>query len=260
MRLIGTRMDRLAELIGVLRKKEDLPTLDAALAILLPRFAVDRNLYSEIFELSYSWDGEPHFARFSYAFPGWRVDPAPIARDLSSLVAPWGSAALQACQNLLERARHPAVEQPLFGLAQNRCKLYLQFRQGPLHILGFDLDERGVVSEKRYLISRQRLPGLPPLAYVLSVVRDGVPELLDFGLKENRLSENDLFGSEWASQNAAALAPLLELRKSFDLLVRRVSIGPKKLTLYYVLGEMDGEPSGARRGAPTSPWRGGCPK
>src|SRR5262249_31967928 len=78
----GTRMDRLAELIAVIRRNEDSPQLDAVLEILLPRFSVERNRYSDIFEFSYCFDGAPRFLRFSYAFP---KDPIDLR-----LFAPWG--------------------------------------------------------------------------------------------------------------------------------------------------------------------------
>jgi hypothetical protein len=179
---------RYAELFAFLRRLDG--ATDPALADLeervLRRYERDRVTYSDILEPSFSWArGAPSMYRFSYAFPDFRADPGGVAAALFDLCAPFGEVALAQARRLLRAARHPAAEQPLFGIAldgpgRRRIKLYLQFRDGAgvasiklaermlgcglldrlppggaLHLLGVDLGEGGVTGAKLYLHHRR---------------------------------------------------------------------------------------------------------
>lgn len=188
--LLGTRLERMRELLQFLERREgrSRPALGAMSDALLQRFAIDRNRFSEIFEPSWSWDDAgAHAYRLSYAFPAFRREPDAVGRAMLALTAPFGSATSEACRRVLRAARHPAVEQPLFGLADDgdeglRVKLYLQFRadasaaevlplaravlgcsalpgessEGALHLLGLDLGDSGLRGAKVYW-ARERL-------------------------------------------------------------------------------------------------------
>jgi hypothetical protein len=247
------------------------PALDETLEVLLRRYEIDRARYSDIFEPSLSWSARgPSLRRFSYAFP--RAAPDDAARALTQLCAPWGGAVVDTCARAVRAARHAAVEQPLFGLADDgddglRVKLYLQFRDGAsdgaiaiaramigaplerldgaLHMLGLDVSERGLRAAKLYVVPHAASPtelidlpiARPLLVYRLLRPDDplAAPEL-DFGLVENSLSEAQLLATPLlVARHPEALRALAELRSELALTVRRVSIAPGRVTLYYVL-------------------------
>jgi hypothetical protein len=163
------------------------PPLAEACDRILAQFERDRGRYADVLEPSFSWSpGAPCLRRLSYAFPGFRGDPAGTADALRALCAPFGEGILAQVERPLRAARHPAVAQPIFGFAHDgrpaarRVKLYLQFEDGrdraalelaerilgaqlagrlpsggALHLLGVDLGERGVVGAKLYVLHRR---------------------------------------------------------------------------------------------------------
>ena len=145
--------------------------------------------YSEILEFSLSLvaGDSPEWLRLSYALPGYRKDTMDglqfVLQAFSTLLgnkhADWG-------KQLMDIALHPAVEQPIVGIAWKnasswRLKFYLQFLgdssakaleiirrltgydprrslvapRGKLHMLGLDIGGRGLRGIKLYwLIDR----------------------------------------------------------------------------------------------------------
>lgn len=180
--------------------------LAAVDARILDRFASDRNRYSEIFEPSVSRDGAGwHLRRYSYAFPGYRDDPAGVRDAVASLASPFGENFESWFAGTLARAADRAVDEVLFGVAWEsasewRLKLYLQFADGDrnaalgaaarvlsfpalrerfagerLHLLGLDVGPAGLGAVKLYLEGEVSaipwLEGLGPIRKALRIFR-----------------------------------------------------------------------------------------
>jgi hypothetical protein len=239
--------------------------LAASLEAMVRQLELDRRHYSDVFEPSLSWDGQgAHVRRFSYAFPGFRRAMDETSRAFLALAAPFGGAIVDAAQRLLRAARHDAVEQPLFGYADDReprAKLYLQFRDGAsvaagpliaavtgvpvdgarlggaIHMLGLDVGAGGVRGAKAYVFPHAPVALAArferPLSRILHVHRmtdpgNGFPEQpseVDFSLAENRLSEADVIGSRLLrTAHPDGIAELEALRAALPIAIRRVSI------------------------------------
>ena len=177
----------MAALLGWLARASD--TESAAVTTLrdavVDRFSRDRNVFSDVLELSFSCDETGgHLFRFSYAFPGFRGDEAGTSSSLLAFSDPFGPRAVEAARTTLRAARSPAVAQILFGFAHDagspehcwRMKLYLQFedaagnaalnlaarmlgpqlrglsRAGRLHLMCVDVGERGLAAAKLYFV------------------------------------------------------------------------------------------------------------
>jgi hypothetical protein len=182
--LLGTSLARVADLLAWWSRFHvcggDARLGDVQQA-LLTRLGSDRMRFSEVFEPSCSLDRTGwHFWRFSYAFPGFRDDPAADTRDLLAMCRPFGEELSRQVRTLLSPMLEPAVFLPLVGLAYDapaawRIKLYLQFRDdaddeplrivsrltghqhlgrlfrgGGLHLVGIDLGTQGIVGAKLY--------------------------------------------------------------------------------------------------------------
>ena len=172
-------------------------------ARVLERFGSDRSRYSEIFEPSVSHDGAGwHLRRYSYAFPGYRDDPAGVRDALASLASPFGEPFERWFAATLARATDRSVEQVLFGVAWEspsewRLKLYLQFADGGqdaalaaaarilslpvlkerfagerLHLLGIDVGPEGLGAVKLYVEGEVfAVPGLEGLGALRKALR-----------------------------------------------------------------------------------------
>ena len=213
--LRGVDVGRAAALFAWLARRDGAPS-EARAALegaVIDRFRRDRLVFSDVLEASFSCDPEgAHLDRFSYAFPGFRADPAGVAATLLGLCRPFGAPAIDACHTALRAARSRAVAQPLFGFAddgggRSRAKLYLQFHaheaaaaldlagrllgrrldarlaaRGPLHLLCLDIGARGLTSAKLYFaLDRLRLDAFParvgPVPLVAALAFLGVSEL-----------------------------------------------------------------------------------
>lgn len=159
------------------------PQAEAMLQHLLPRFAVDRQHTSDIFEVSMSIEHESiNFARFSYALRDFQAAPEATAQWALTFGRCFGPFVGDVFQQLLKRVRHPCVEQILVGAAfdapgQWRAKLYVQFKHDAgaealklagvltgipalakrapphaLHLLGIDITEKGISGAKLYFM------------------------------------------------------------------------------------------------------------
>jgi hypothetical protein len=207
---LGQAGELLAHLAAAAGLRDD--AVRAMERVLLERFRQDHRRWWNALELSFSCDkAGAHPYRFSYAFPGFHADPAGVGRTITALAAPFGQPILEACTVALGEARSPAVEQPLFGYANDgggrfRVKLYLQFRAGAesearalterllgapvgaslgagaLHMLGLDLAPSGRVGAKLYVAHHvvradafQRVFG--PVALLTELAERGVTEL-----------------------------------------------------------------------------------
>lgn len=280
------------------------PPLAEALARLLALFERDRARYADILEPSLSWtlrtsrtsrtSRPASLRRLSYAFPGFRADPAGTSRALRSLCAPFGDAILAQADRLLRAAHHASAAMPLFGVADDepdarRIKLYLQFEHGhgpaplalaerllgarlldrfpeapPLHLLGIDLGDRGVLGAKLYFLHPRldlaeapaRIGPVPLLAAlsegacrelrdVLTIHRLEAPDdpavsrpvEINFALADSGLAWTDVRPLLPPAVRAAT-GPLAALEAAFPLRVRGISapVGhADKLNLYYVL-------------------------
>src|SRR5262245_32160621 len=85
--------------------------LDEVREVLLGHYAEARRRFSDILELSFSWDAAgAHPYRYSYAFPSFRGDPG-CGECLGALAAPLGEAMRAATDRVLRAAAHPAVAQ-----------------------------------------------------------------------------------------------------------------------------------------------------
>lgn len=268
---------------------------EAMLGALEACLARYRARYSDVFEASVS-AGEDGVSRlrFSYAFPGLREKRDEVAGLIRELTAPLGEAACDAAERTLRAAQHPAVEQVLFGYARDsdgtvRTKFYLQFAdaagdvalrlgravtgcQGrlaseslPLHLIGIDIGDSGLVGAKMYFLRKllpadetKRLVGAPvSLRQALVIHRIRGPHDAD----ACRVSEVDFATSpgalEWekvrawpavsAHQEALAFLDGIGDREasppsSHRCRVRRVSLAllpAKKLNVYYALDRVD---------------------
>ncbi len=266
---------------------------DAMLGALEACLARYRERYGDVFEASVSSgkDGVSRL-RFSYAFPGLREKRDEVAGLVRGLAAPLGEAAQVAAEKTLRAAQHPAVEQLLFGYARDgdgtvRTKFYLQFADAagdialrlgravtgypgwlaseslPLHLIGIDIGDSGLVGAKLYFLleslpadDTERLLGVPvAIERALMIHRIRGPHDADAG----RVSEIDFACSdgplEWekvrawpaVSGHQEALAFLDGLREryasppsppSHQGRVRRVSLSllpANKLNVYYAL-------------------------
>jgi hypothetical protein len=284
------------ELLDVLARSatSDVGATAALHGVVLEQFQRDARVYSDVLEPSFSCDPEgAHLHRFSYAFPSFRADPDGVSRILLRMCRPFGEAALSACRAVVRAARTPPVAQPLFGFADDgggrfRTKLYLQLRPGeergglhlvermlgrslaavdapgPLHLVCFDVGQRGLVGAKLYFV-RDRLRvddpsplgpiplvaalaelGVSELRYVLAIHRfagpdDGGgarPTEVDFSLPENDLRWDDLRQVLPVRTLLTRSPEVGHLEQGFRLAVRRVSgsIGDgRKLNVYYGL-------------------------
>lgn len=141
----------------------------------------DCERFGNVFELSIaSTPAGTEGFRFSYGFPAWGSAPGRVARGLRAMAHPLGDAARDGAERVLRAcagSSGPCVAQPLFGYAREgdavRVKFYLQFRdgagesglrlaravtgyrlpfasRGPLHLLGLDLGEQGLLGAKFY--------------------------------------------------------------------------------------------------------------
>lgn len=110
----------------------DDPRARRLLERVIARTERDQRAYSELFEPSFqAEDGRVDLLRFSYAFPEFTRAPQHAFATIVDWVRPFGVAA-EHFGAVLKRARHPSVQQVLFGLAWDgrealRLKLYLQF-------------------------------------------------------------------------------------------------------------------------------------
>jgi hypothetical protein len=281
---LNARIDRVAQLFAWIEAREGAAArpFAAALARLLARYDDDRRHYSEILEPSVSQDGRGRFwRRFSYAFPGFANARSETLATLADLCAPFGAQVAAAAARVIRAARHPAVAQPLFGLADDgadgtRVKLYLQFDDGAgdealalagallgmpldggawagrLHMLGLDLGPAGLCGAKLYVAAadaRHAPPGLAltQLLHVYRLAAPGQPlapepDEIDFGLADNGLTDDDL--GALAAAHPGPFGDLAALGALLPLALRRVSLGrrdPAKVTLYYVLTELSAE-------------------
>ena len=202
------------------------------------------------------------FARFSYAFPGFRDDMAGTERALARMAEELGIG--PAAAQVMRAARHPIVVQPLLGLAMDdahtaRPKLYLQFRpggpakklaasllsveesalpEGELHLLGLDFTTGGTLrGAKLYLHTESAPANIPPdlakdALHIVRLERPGSPlvfEAFDFALSSTR---------DWHALQQAlpAFQRFSALEAELGVRVRRASIGTgERTTLYYVL-------------------------
>jgi len=214
--LLGTSLDRVADLLAWWNRfhgcggDSRLGDLQRAL---LTRLATDRMRFSEVFEPSWSHDGDGwHFWRFSYAFPGFRNDPTSDMRDLLAFCRPFGDELTGQVRTLLSPVLDPAVFLPLLGLAYDtptswRVKLYLQFRDDAgdeplrvasrltgrtdlhrlfrkrsLHLVGIDLGAHGIAGAKLYFL-QPRIPsrdvprGGRPVELIEYLTNAGLDEL-----------------------------------------------------------------------------------
>ena len=295
--LRGASVARTAELLDWLgAHAPPTPAAPELHRLVLARFGQDRLAYSDVLEPSLSVDARGvHLHRFSFGLPGLRRDEAGVGRTLLALGALFGEPCAQACRTVLRAARSAAVAQPIFGFAAGpggpRPKLYLQFHadRAPealdlagrllgrpvggvgggagLHLLGFDLGERGVAAAKLYFArGRMDLGELATLAGPVPVARDlaalGATELrdvlfihrldgprepaperpgeIDFSLPESDLSWSELRALPSVSALLGRDPAIAELEARFRLAVRRVSVSvgnASKLTAYYVLAE-----------------------
>lgn len=187
--LLGTSLPRVADLLAWWSRFHHCDgdsRLDHLKWALLTRLATDRLHFSEIFEPSCSRDSSGwHFWRFSYAFPGFRCDPAAAIHDALEMCRPFGDELRSQTRTLLSPALEAAVCAPLVGLAYDtptswRVKLYLQFYDDAgsealriasrltgrtdlhrvfgnrhLHLIGIDLGPRGIMAAKLYFMYAQ---------------------------------------------------------------------------------------------------------
>jgi len=243
--LLGTRLDRLRSLV---EKTQPDGRLATTVEVLVDRFAIDRNRYSEIFEWSLAWDVRGvQQMRFSYAFPGWPADRS-ICATLVAAAPPW---AAELTARVLAIIAHPAIAQPLIGVADDgpRYKLYLQLQaQHDLHLIGLDVDPTGMVACKLYYATEAPAG---PLVDALGIRRalvvhrstSAVPTELDFGLVDNDLTEAQALEAA-AKIYPDAVAAYRRLAASYGLALRRISVGldRPRLVLYYVLTDSDAKP------------------
>ncbi len=174
--LRGVDLGRTAALFAWLARAGgvEAPEVRALEGAVVERFGRDRLVFSDVLEASFSCDRDGgHLYRFSYAFPGFRADPAGVGATLLDFCRPFGPHVEDACRAVLRAARSRAVAQPRFGFAQDgagrfRVKLYLQVHAAeaaagrdlagrmlgrrlpeglaagaPLHLLCFDLGAGG---------------------------------------------------------------------------------------------------------------------
>ena len=250
--------------------------VDAVLTCL----ARDRLAYSDVLEWSASGDERGvDLARFSYAFPGLRRAPAGVGRDVLALASTLGPATREAAARALRAATSPVVEQVLVGYARDhggeaRAKLYLQLRADagadglglaqrlvgaaavdsahlPLHLIGLDVGERGLVGAKLYFEAPSlEHPRLGALGAGLVIHRlrgpddasARAPAELDVALHEPRPREAARAdGLTWGEARAKlephpVLDALDALATRFTLRPRRLScslVAPRKVTVYY---------------------------
>lgn len=265
--LRNVRLDRTRELLARCAPSRGFDLAERELlARLLPRYATDRGRYSDILEPSISLgpSGLETF-RFSYAFPGWRRDPPSVAGALLGLCEPFGAAVVEAARRALRAARHPAVEQVIFGYAGSedvrRVKLYLQFlpsrddaarvvtaltglrvaSPSGLHLLGLDMSDRGLSAVKVYFARTDldryaaALGGVDvggPLRCALFITRGhgpgavlAAPSEVDFSLAENDMTFDDLCASPAMEPYGLARGWVEGLARDFYVGVRRVSLG-----------------------------------
>jgi len=212
---LGRASDLLAWLARAAGLDPSAPEANALQRTLLRRYRVDHPHFSDVLEPSFCCDDEgAQLYRFSYAFPGVRVDADGVATTLLELCRPFGAHVEGACRTLLRALRSRAVAQPLFGFARDgadrfRVKLYLQFHAteaeaarelaghvlgrplprdlaggAPLHLLGLDLGADGLAGAKLYfMLDRVRLDDFPtrigPVPLVAALSELGVSELRD---------------------------------------------------------------------------------
>lgn len=178
------RLDRLRALFDAWASLDHAisPQADALRDAVIAALAEDREHYSDIFEASIQMGSSREFAfRFSYAFPGFRSNPAASIQHAVAAAAPFGPRITASVKRLFRAALHTSVEQPLIGIAwdrgdEPRHKVYLQLRddagaQGVhhvaevlgmpflndalrharLHMVGVDFGSRGVTGAKLYV-------------------------------------------------------------------------------------------------------------
>jgi hypothetical protein len=213
----GVDQGRVRELFGWLARRAGGggPTAAALEQAVFARFARDHVRRFNVLEPSLSCDATGvRLYRFSYSLPDVAADPAGTAETLLALGRPFGPAVEDACRRVLRAARDRAVEQVIFGYAddgggRSRVKLYLQFRAGAreaglslagrllaralepaladagaLHLVGLDLGAHGLAGAKLYFLQDRVSPawlaaraGRAPLVEALAEA--GVAELRD---------------------------------------------------------------------------------
>jgi hypothetical protein len=201
-------------------------------------------------------------------------------------MAPFGDAVLDGTRAFLQAAESPLVTQVIAGYARGwgvrkRIKLYAQFdpRAGeralrlaraltgcaratdsdalPLHLLGLDLGERGLVGYKLYFVApplgpdevARRLGGPPrALAEHLRIHRGEGPDdegaegpcALDFACEGGWSA---IGGAEMEPRFGDGLLALRRIHDGFRVRLRRASLSlagaPPALHIYYVLDESD---------------------
>lgn len=187
--------------------------LDRVVTLLDQKHQQDVARFSGVFEPSFSHDDHGwHPVRFSYAFPDFWVDQAPVMRTILDAARPFGVSRWVArlCRSALEGF----VEQPIIGLAYDgpkdwTFKVYFQVHpeaqdaaaawlcrfvswsrlrllvQGSgLHLIGMDLGPEGFRTVKLYLMHPdgpvQRLSGGPiPSRLGEHLIANGIPTLKD---------------------------------------------------------------------------------
>ncbi|MBK8254633.1 MAG: hypothetical protein IPK82_18465 [Polyangiaceae bacterium] len=179
------RLDRVRALFDAWASLDNIvsPEAGALRDAVISALKEDREHYSDIFEASIQVAKSQQFAfRFSYAFPGFRADPALSIRHALAAAAPFGPRVTASVKRLFRAALHAVVEQPLIGIAwdrgsEPRHKVYLQLRDDAgaegvhhvaevlgmpflndalrdmrLHMVGVDFGSHGVTGAKLYVV------------------------------------------------------------------------------------------------------------
>ncbi|EYF01759.1 Hypothetical protein CAP_7825 [Chondromyces apiculatus DSM 436] len=173
---------------------EAAPAVAISLARVLARFEEDRGRFGDVLEPSLSWEkGRASWRRLSYGLPGFRGRAGGGGAEegadaLRMLCGPFGGAVAAQVERVVRAARHPAVVQPIFGLADDgpgalRIKLYLQLHDGAgdaavalterllgarlagrlpvgaaLHLVGLDLGAHGDLTGAKLYLRHARVP------------------------------------------------------------------------------------------------------
>jgi hypothetical protein len=247
------------------------------------QFTVDAPELWNVFEPSLCSDASGvSTLRFSYGFPRRSADDA--ERLTAAMARPFGTKAVAAATKLSRALTHPVTQQVMFGYARGagnqaaRVKLYLMMKDGettaaldlarqivgydgplsseglPLHALGIDVGESGLVGAKLYFHRESATAeegaawfGVPsPLRNVLLIHRlrgpsDPAalqPSEVDVAPADCGLTWSDFRQARPVHTHEAALAALDGLAAQFAVDVRRVTVGvapAAKLTVYYLI-------------------------
>lgn len=270
------QIDRLRALIAWLLEADALPAggpLERVLEEALAAYRGDITRFSDILEFSAQTsaaqptDAQTRlstYARFSYAFPGYRDDFNHAQSSFARIAASAGLG--DVAPRLMRVAKHPSVQQPIVGLAMDdpstpRPKVYLQFHQGAsdaargvaaalltrdlrelppgaLHMLGLDFNASGALSGAKLYMHAGDAPATIPAALVrdgLHIHRLSTPdgsfasETFDFALASE---------ADWPSlqREVPVFTAFRALEEAFEIRVRRASLSTDgRVTAYYVL-------------------------